>query len=106
MESKIKEVQDYFKTKILTGDFKVKETGRSTLAVEVDEKYPFEFLLGEFPAIQYNGSENFIMLGFTRKNDLNKVLMPIYNKFISEVLLKQKREELAMLESDLKKYKF
>ncbi len=43
MEQKIKEVQEYFKSKMLKGKFEPIEFKDSTLRIEIDSKYRFGF---------------------------------------------------------------
>lgn len=103
MEQKIKEVQDYFKAKILSGFIEVVETTEATITVSVDDKYKFTFLIGNFPTVQYECGANFVRLELTRDEqlELNTLLHPVNKQWKKEVLLNQKREELLKLESEL-----
>ena len=45
MEEKINEVYNYFKKKLLSGEFEIKSCNRSIIDVLVDCKYEFKFLI-------------------------------------------------------------
>lgn len=66
MEKKIKEVQKYFKDKILKGEFEFVKASKFSVHIKVDSKYPFEIWTGSGPrwlAFEKTTSENFILLG-------------------------------------------
>jgi len=101
MESKIKEVQDYFKNKIFAGDFAVGSTTEHTIKLIVDSEYSFQFLVGNFPPSMYDNC--FIRFDMTReeKDELKLLIDPIMKTYKINVLLQEKRDELAKLEKEL-----
>lgn len=48
MEAKIQEVKEYFKNKILEGDFKLIDIEQYECTLLIDSKYPFQVWLGNF----------------------------------------------------------
>ena len=71
IEQKIFDVVEYFKNKLLTGDFKVTEIGQFVLCLKVDKKYTFSVWISNFDIAStvklYSdlGEINFIHIDFT-----------------------------------------
>jgi hypothetical protein len=67
MQNKIKEVQDYFKNKILKGDFKVTKVDSYYVDILVDDLYEFTFWSGNsnLPETRKQHGFNFMDLGLT-----------------------------------------
>jgi len=49
MDDKIKEIQDYFKQKILEGDYVIKKMDTTNLVIEIDSQYIFNFWVANGP---------------------------------------------------------
>lgn len=108
MEKKIKEVENYFKGKILSREFTIESEDAHNMKVLVDNKYEFNLWIA-------NGARgfgtrgvlvtSFMHLEFTEEEqDLGwTVIGPIVDKFRKEVLLEQKREEYFKLKDELEK---
>jgi len=94
METKIKEVQDYFKNKILSGQFDIAEFHEFDVCVLIDKIYPFCIWVGRESHAEYcklwDGRINFIVanqqeigLDLTLKNvkgiDYNKIIFSFPN---------------------------
>lgn len=109
MEKEIKKVEDYFKNKLLSGDFEVSETKEHTVKLIIDSKYVFTIWTGNFdiPSTRrcYDGGENYMNIPFNKTESikLHGKLSPIVNKFRKEVLLAKKKEELKRLQKELSK---
>jgi hypothetical protein len=104
MNDKIREVQDYFKNKILKGEFTVFETRENVLTIAVDGEYKFGLLVGDFPTIQYRYAEhNFMNLDLSKDDEivLKSLVTPVMLEFKRNVLLAEKRAELEKLENEL-----
>ena len=90
MDEKIKEVQVYFKSKLLAGDFIVKSLTRYFTTVVVDEIYEFNFWMGnqnvDGSCITYScaGEKNFIDLAWT-KEEANTMLALLSVAYDAEI---------------------
>jgi ribulose-5-phosphate 4-epimerase/fuculose-1-phosphate aldolase len=98
---KIKEVQDYFKAKLLAGEFELIKCTNATISVKVDEHYTF-FIWAENNVRNRELSgldKSFIDLSFTdnEKQRLDEVIKPIHQKYLREVLIAVKEAELEQL---------
>jgi len=71
MESKIKEVEEYFKQKIVEGEYKVVDRTQYVVNILVDNKYTFNLWVASgyhnFEPYNEFDSENFMYLRFTLK---------------------------------------
>ena len=107
MESKINEVQDYFKNKILAGDFETIEIGEYVFQIKVDEKYQFSIWIGNWNIPDntklYDSYYNFIMFDLTKEEaiQLKAAIMPKVKAYRTGKLIEEKRKELAKLENEL-----
>ena len=110
MEEKIKAVQDYFKAKILNGDFEVKSVDTHYFELQIDAKYDFIIWAGNPDIVESFGinqrplKQSFMWMDFTidEKQILKSLVMPYVNDFKRSTLLEQKRKELQDLEDSLK----
>jgi len=83
MEEKIKEVQAYFKNKIIAGDYKVTSATSDRIKLLVDELYVFDFMYFTYANIAPSlaNIRCFINIDFTDEektkilNDLNQILL-------------------------------
>ena len=107
MKKQIKEVQDYFKSKMLSSDFVITAVDEFILELIIDNEYKFFIWIGNLdipksrkPA-QYK--LNFMDIGLTDDEaiKLNDILLPAINKFRKETLLEQKRKEFERLQNEL-----
>jgi len=103
MENKIKEVQDYFKNKILSGEFDICEIHEYYVTVLVDITHEFCIWVGRENAPDYcklwDGKFNFIYFDFEKEEraELHKSMLRIIAD--SEEALKAK--QIAALEAQL-----
>lgn len=108
MKKKIKEVQNYFKSKIIDGDFEIKKISEHTLIILIDSEYEFTMWIANgvnwYEDYRNTAESCFIHLPkFTqaeRKKAWSKVYKQI-NSFKSNVLLAEKRKQLAKLKKEL-----
>jgi hypothetical protein len=108
MENKIIEVQEYFKIKLLDGDFKIDSVGEFTATVIVDEKFEFSLWVGnkdiEGSVRIYHGSNmNFIHLDFSvaESEKIKKILL----EDIKKGELKSKQKQLEKLQKEIEQLK-
>jgi len=107
MKTKIAEVQDYFKDKILSGDFKITEVGEYVIKITVDDEYRFSLWIGNWDIKDnmkcYDGYYNFMMIPFTQEESiqLKNRLTPEVSNYRRNVLLVEKRKELEKLENEI-----
>jgi len=74
METKIKEVQDYFKNKILSGEFDICEIQQYSVTILVDKTHQFCIWVGretnpEFCKL-WDGRSNFIYFDFVKSEQI------------------------------------
>jgi len=104
MEQKIKEVQEYFISKILNSQFIITHKEEYTWNLTIDEKYVFEIWMQNAPVYRKPKpvhGVNFMDLGFTDKQaiELDKILKPLYKEWVNDILIEKKRKELKELEN-------
>lgn len=103
MEAKIKEVQDYFKNKLLSSEFEVAKISECTIELLVDSKYLFVIWTGNLHLTKYrknySNTLSFMDLEFTDDEsiELNEVLLPTILKYKKDVLIEEKKQELEKL---------
>ena len=110
MKEKIKEVQDYFKKKLLSGQFKVTEISEHLLHITIDGNYTFCIWVGNpnLPNTRDQHStdcdNNFIHLNLNQKEriTLHSRTKKIVSKYRKDVLVKEKRNKIKKLERELK----
>lgn len=104
MNEQIREIQEYFISKILNNEFEVKECKQCTMIISIDN-YLFEMWMANLPhnCKVYGSSDSFMKLDFTEVQaiECRNVLNLHYNKWKKEVLLTEKRAELEQLESEI-----
>jgi len=106
MEQKIKEVQEYFISKILNEEFIVGNISEYTTELIIDEKYCFPIWMCNDPINRKPYMQDgrcFMDLQITDKQavKINSILEERYSKYSKEVLLKEKRKQLARLKKEL-----
>jgi hypothetical protein len=107
MKEQIKKVQDYFKSKMLSGDFDIMNIDEYKLELIIDNEYKFFLWIGnlDIPKLTkpYSGELSFMDLSLSNEEaiKLNRVLLPTINKFRKETLLSQKTRELESLQKEL-----
>lgn len=107
MKAKIKEVQDYFINKILSGEFIITEVNKHTLSLLVDNTYKFEIWIANDPENRKTyetGLESyFISLEFSEEQsiELDKILQPHIQEWREKVDLAEKRKQLQRLKEEL-----
>jgi len=108
---KFKELQNYFKKKLIEKDFIIKEITEHILKVEVDEKYIFSIWIGniQYPdtvnlySHDYNAMDLDFLLSERRK--LCSSLKKIVKEYLNKKLLKEKQKQLLELEKSIQKLK-
>jgi hypothetical protein len=109
MEAKIKEVQDYFKAKILASDFKVIAISEYVCDILIDENYKFGIWIGNIDIKDsvkiYNlYQSNFIYFQFEYSEciKLHKIFAPIKKEYVSNKLKAEKLAQIEKLQSEVK----
>ena len=107
MKQKIKEVQEYFISKILSGGFDIIKKDEYTFSLQIDKKYNFEIWMANLPTNRKPKNihdNNFMDLEFTDKQaiKLDSILSPIYKIWATGLLIEKKRNELKELEEKIK----
>lgn len=68
MKNKIKDVQRYFKEKIINQDYKISSVDGSVRTILIDEEYVFKLIpLPRIESFMFYGSDNFMNLNFSQK---------------------------------------
>lgn len=107
MQAKIKEVQDYFKSKILNGEFEVSKITEYKIHLVVDSKFEFVIWAGntDIPEVRKNTKTELSFMNLELSNNeaiqLDKILKQTIFEFRKNVLIKQKEEELQQLKNTL-----
>lgn len=106
MKTKIKQVQDYLKNKLLSGEFEVEEIEEYRLCLIIDNEYKFTIWVGN-PNIPDSRSQcegsNFMMLDLSHKDRimLHVKTKKIVSDYRKNILLASKRKELKRLQKEL-----
>ena len=107
MEAKIKEVQEYFKNKLLSSEFEVAKIQECTIDLLVDSNYLFVIWTGnlDIPTTtqNYSNTLSFMDLEFTKDESiqLSKLMRPIVLKYKKDVLIEEKKQELEKLLNEI-----
>ena len=102
MKEKIKEVHDYFKKRIVDGDYEISDVKRNYIVILIDG---YEFSL--WTANEDNGLalyfDSFMNFVFDKDEKLSiyKMLKPIIVKNKRDVLMVAKKAELKKLEEEI-----
>jgi len=94
MKEKIKEVQEYFKAKIMAGDYVVTDVKKDKITLTIDGKYEFPFCIWALTLTSVMIQSNaFMTIGLTKeeKEELS-------SRFINVLKDAEKAEKLAQLE--------
>lgn len=108
MKEKIKEIQDYFKEKLLKGDYKVTSIEEHTCTVLIDDECTFIIWMAngaEHRKLYNLGiTQNFIHFYLTQEESilLDSLLVSDYKKFLVDELVSKKERELEKLKESLK----
>jgi hypothetical protein len=100
MKNKIKEVQDYFKAKILAGDFEVKKVSNHVSCIVVDGE--FEFSIWAYISFGQWSVDNCMYLGEFTEEEQKKGL-DIFKKIIEGDRLKKLKSEKLKQFNEMKK---
>lgn len=110
MKIKIKQVQDYFKNRLLQGEFEVESISEHVLNVVIDSKYNFGIWIGNYGIpntrdlyVSLGSAINFMDLNLIQKDriKLHSATKKIVADYRKNVLLKSKRKELERLQKEL-----
>ena len=105
MKTKIKEVQDYFKSKLIAGDFEILEICYHTIKVSVENEYEFSIWIANWANPShcelYKSEPNFIVIPFTEdeKSILHDVIEPYRAEYLRSELKKEIEEKTNLLNS-------
>jgi len=106
MKTKIKEVQEYFKQKLLSKEFEIINIDEYILELKIDLEYTFFIWIGN-PTILgskkiHHSRLSFINIELTDEDSirLNEIISPVVNEFRREKLLAQKIKELEELKKE------
>lgn len=107
MKEKIQEVQSYFKTKLLRGEFEIVEREAYTYIVSIDEEYEFTIWMKNDPVCRklYKHSDNnFMHIDLTEEESilLDSLLVSDYEQFLVDELISKKESELETLKQSLR----
>lgn len=100
MKNKIKEVQDYFKAKILAGDFEVKKVTTRITNIVVDGE--FNFAIWAYYSFEQWSYDNCMYLGEFSKEEQEKGL-ELFRKVIEKDRLKKLQSEKLKQFNEMKK---
>jgi hypothetical protein len=107
MKTKIKEVNDYFKNKMLLKEFNILKVNEYTMEILIDNEYNFIIWIGNLNIPEsikcYDLALSFMDINFNKEESLkfNNILRPEIIKFRKEVLINRKIEELKQLQNEL-----
>ena len=107
MQEKIKEVQNYFKNKLLTQDFIMTKISEHTLELEIDHQYQFTIWIGNWDykgtVKLYENDCNFMYFNLNQKERLK--LHEILNKNVlnykNNILNSEKLKKFNLLKKEL-----
>lgn len=108
MKEKIKEVQSYFKEKLLKGEFEITKRERYTYRISIDKEYDFHIWMENGPINRKLStsipSDSFIQFNLTTEESilLDSLLVSDYKKFLVDELVSKKERELEELKESLK----
>lgn len=107
MKEKIIEIQQYFKNKLLAGEFTILKMKENTCKIEIDGEYQFIIWIGNFikyPELTrlYEYEASFMQLDMTEEERiiLNSILKPAVLRYRKDTLIAQKQAELEKLISE------
>lgn len=112
IEAKLKEVNEYFKNKVLKGDYEFLECTEHTASVLIDQKHKFTFWTSNDPKYNFDfymlepNEYGYIGLKLTTQEERLtswRKMKPHVLKYKNEILKKKKQEELKRLEVELSK---
>jgi hypothetical protein len=107
MKEKIKEVQAYFKSKMLNGEFTITKMDQFTAELLIDGQFKFVIWTGNVDVPEtrktYDFAISFMDLELTDADakKLDRFFKPEIKKFMVKGLLQSKRAELKKLESEI-----
>ena len=107
MKEIIQEVQSYFKTKLLRGEFDIIERGQYTYIVSIDGEYNFSIWMendAKNRKLNTFAHLSFMMLDITDEDaiELDSLLVNDYKQFLVDELISKKESELETLKQNLK----
>jgi len=106
MKEQIKQVQEYFRSKILAQDYIIGKINEYTVELIVDNKCCFVIWTSNIhiPSTtkQYNSEYNFIDLDLNNEQaiELNALLAPVVMRYKKDTLIWAKKQELEKLEKE------
>jgi len=110
IEEKLKEIGDYFKQKVLEGDYKFIKCGEHTATILVNGVYVFELWIGNNPRDNFNFYNTYgkdliySYLCLTTQKERIKCwskLKPHINSYKSTILKREKQREINRLQKEI-----
>jgi len=106
MDKKIKEVQDYFKAKLLSNKFEITEISQYTLNLLIDGKYNFAIWIGNWTIKDCTGlcnDSSFMSFTMNQKErlKLHSVLRKPVEEYQNSIILNDKRKLFEQLKKEL-----
>lgn len=111
INKKLKDIADYFKKKILDGDFSFESCGQHTAIVMIDEKYRFKLWIDNDPKDFFNFyADNIITMGGnphlkfkTQEERLRgwEKVKPSVEEYRKRVLITEKLSEIEELKKEI-----
>lgn len=111
IEDKLKDVADYFKHKIITGEFEFKTCGDYTATVLIDEKYEFQLWIANEPKNNFDfydssfilkNSSDFLKFRTQKERMAGwKQVKPHVQAYKNKVLKREKQKEFNRLKKEL-----
>jgi hypothetical protein len=115
MQAMLTEISNYFKAKLLTGDYKFISCDEHTADIVIDGVYKFEVWITNTPPTTfefYRGSTHALNLGESMKFNTNKersgawnIIKPFVVKYKNKILLKEKQKEIDQITRSLEELK-
>jgi len=103
MESKIQEVQDYFKNKIINGQFELTKTDQFTATILIDEKYSFNIWIsnGSFSIETYSSYPSTSFMDIKFSNEEKKLIWNLFKNVAEKIKLEEKKQQFEQLKKEL-----
>lgn len=111
IEKTLTEAGNYFKSKVLAGEYEVTEVTEHSIIIKIDNKYEFDMWVSENPEffrftdIFYTSLNVNEYFEFTEKEKIvcHSVMAPRLEDFRKQVLKAQKIEQIKKLQQEIEK---
>ena len=111
IEEKLKEVGEYFKEKILEGDYTLLTADSATAHIVIDDLYNFNLWIANEPKDDFRiytawPDDNILVVKFnSQKERLQgwRKIKPMLEKYNNDIAKEQKRKQIKQLQKDIDK---